>query len=325
MQLLPLILGIVLLPKACALVCHGCEAEGTETCKDEEVMCSPSTDQCYAMRMTSYSACTLKCYECAPDASNTCEDKEVTCPPSGDQCAAMRVILYVEPSRPSSNGKKCQYCNGPQCSETLHCEGKEVYCVTAKAYTLRCSKCIQTSSGACIEKDMICSYPGSQCASERITTYAGGFKINDLQMKSCVVDEQCGESSINFGMSRHVITTKCCTTDFCNTQPAPEPSRHRPNGKKCYHCNGPICSETVNCEGNEDHCITKTVLSGGEKKIVKGCASRQLCLSTINAEIKGAIGGTFTCCQGNNCNSASSTSAGLLLLAAPLVSVVMFS
>ncbi|XP_027142199.1 ly6/PLAUR domain-containing protein 3-like [Larimichthys crocea] len=193
------------------------------------------------------------------------------------------------------------------------------------AYTLRCNKCIPTSSGGCVNTEKICSAHGYQCASVRMISYAGGLKVSDLQMKSCVVQEQCGETSINFGLGRHVITTECCAIDFCNTKPASEPSRHTPNGKKCYHCNGPKCTATLNCEGNEDHCITKTVISGEKQEIIKGCASSKMCSSTVNAEIKGAIGGTFTCCQGDYCNSASSTSAGLLLLVAPLVSFVMFS
>lgn len=68
-----------------------------------------------------------------------------------------------------------------------------------------------------------------------------------------------------------------------------------------------------------------SVTAGGKLKITKGCASRQMCLVTENAQIKAAIGGEMTCCQGDFCNGASSTSAGLLLLVTPLVSLLMFS
>lgn len=133
-----------------------------------------------------------------------------------------------------------------------------------------------------------------------------------------------------------------------------EAERHDTNGHKCYHCDGERCSLTLTCAGNEDHCITKTgnrctasnvslcytegnlsshtgiisILSvnvGGKIKITKGCASRQMCSATENAQIKAAIGGEMTCCRGDFCNGASITSAGLLLLVTPLVSLLMFS
>ncbi|XP_031155605.2 urokinase plasminogen activator surface receptor-like [Sander lucioperca] len=121
-----------------------------------------------------------------------------------------------------------------------------------------------------------------------------------------------------------MVTSKCCTSNLCNTQPAPEPSKSNPNGKMCFYCDGQKCNNTLNCEGNQDYCISTTVNAKELKVTLKGCASKIMC-SKQTTQTGGALATEISCCQGNFCNSASSTSAGLLLLLAPLVSLVMLS
>ncbi|XP_045898932.1 urokinase plasminogen activator surface receptor-like [Micropterus dolomieu] len=194
-----------------------------------------------------------------------------------------------------------------------------------KAYTLKCYECVLGNSGTCTDTTKECPLSGQQCGALRVLSYAGGSKLVDLNVKSCALADECIEGSVNFGISRTVITSKCCTSDLCNTQPPAEPSKSNPNGKKCFSCDGQKCTATLNCEGNEDHCISAAVNTGGVQTTVKGCASKQICSNTANPQISGAIGPEISCCQGDFCNSASSTSAGLLLLVAPLFSLVMFS
>ena len=50
---------------------------------------------------------------------------------------------------------------------------------------------------------------------------AGGSKVSEMDMKMCVLAEQCVEGSFNFGVTKSVITSKCCTSELCNSQPAP--------------------------------------------------------------------------------------------------------
>ncbi|XP_045900191.1 urokinase plasminogen activator surface receptor-like [Micropterus dolomieu] len=193
-----------------------------------------------------------------------------------------------------------------------------------KTYTLTCYQCVPGSSGTCTGTTKQCPLRAHQCRAARITSYIGDSKLADVNIKTCALDEQCLEGAVNFGITRTVITSKCCATDLCNSEPAAEPSLARDNGLKCHRCDGQKCS-TLNCKGNEDHCISAAVNLRGEKKIMKGCASEKMCSDTANAQIAGAIPGETSCCQGDFCNSASSKSAGLLLLVAPLFSLVMFS
>ncbi|XP_060937893.1 urokinase plasminogen activator surface receptor-like [Limanda limanda] len=194
-----------------------------------------------------------------------------------------------------------------------------------KASTLKCYECSSDASGSCKDTEKQCPSNGYQCAALRVTSYAGASKVSDINVKSCAVAEQCVEGSLNFGVSRTVITSKCCTSDLCNTQLAPAPAKSTPNGKKCFRCDGQTCSGTLNCEGSEDRCMTTTVDVAGEKITMKGCASKVMCVGSETAQLPGGIGVGLSCCQGDFCNSAISTRAGLLLRVAPLVTWVMFS
>ncbi|XP_078030251.1 uncharacterized protein LOC144466579 [Epinephelus lanceolatus] len=123
----------------------------------------------------------------------------------------------------------------------------------ATAYTLKCYECIPEASGTCTDTIKECP---SHCAATRAIIYAGGLKLIDVNSKDCVVAEHCIEASANFGLVKTVITRKCCTSELCNTQPAPEPTKSNPNGKKCFTCDGQSCTATLNCEGDEDYCIS---------------------------------------------------------------------
>ncbi|KAL7859136.1 hypothetical protein SRHO_G00142830 [Serrasalmus rhombeus] len=100
------------------------------------------------------------------------------------------------------------------------------------------------------------------------------------------------------------VNSKCCNSELCNSQKVPVLPQGRPNGLKCYTCTDKDCSQTVNCEGDQDRCITSTVNSSGVQLTMKGCGSKDLCSGdAFSSEEAGPVG-DMSCCEGNFCNSA---------------------
>ncbi|XP_025767100.1 urokinase plasminogen activator surface receptor [Oreochromis niloticus] len=205
------------------------------------------------------------------------------------------------------------------------------------ACALQCYECIPGLSLNCTETTKECP-SNTQCGSFRIISYAGGTDLTDVKMKMCALAEECSEASVNLGVAQAVITSKCCTSDLCNTQDAPGGTIPSPNGKKCYQCDGIDCTKTLTCNGNEDHCIS---VAEGETTKVKGCTSKMICSNTKIAQISAIIGAEISCCQGDLCNSPSTavtttsqpssttasttTSLMLLLFVTLLISLVLSS
>ncbi|MED6262066.1 hypothetical protein ATANTOWER_013982 [Ataeniobius toweri] len=194
--------------------------------------------------------------------------------------------------------------------------------VLPEADTLKCYECSEDLSGTCTEKTTECPSQNYQCAVERSLIFQGGRKISDVKAKGCAVPEQCLEHSINFGVSRTVQKTTCCSTELCNNQ-FPD-YKSIPNGKKCFSCDGQSCTSTLNCEEDENYCIKATVNSEGQTLTLKGCASKSMCSDQATSLMKQFNGTQFSCCQGNYCNSASTASPILLHLLVPLFFSVFF-
>uniref|UniRef100_A0A3Q2VTK9 Urokinase plasminogen activator surface receptor-like n=1 Tax=Haplochromis burtoni TaxID=8153 RepID=A0A3Q2VTK9_HAPBU len=189
------------------------------------------------------------------------------------------------------------------------------------ACALKCYECTPDLSGSCTQTTKECP-SNTQCRSARLTSYAGSTKA-EVKMKSCAAAEECVQASVNFGVTETLLTSKCCTSDLCNSQDAPE-GLSSPNGKKCFQCDGNGCTKTLNCNGNQDHCISTTMSAGGQKVTLKGCASKLICSGMQSAQFAAITGAEISCCQGNLCNGASSTTVGLLLFVTPLISLVLF-
>uniref|UniRef100_A0A3Q0R1F3 UPAR/Ly6 domain-containing protein n=1 Tax=Amphilophus citrinellus TaxID=61819 RepID=A0A3Q0R1F3_AMPCI len=121
-----------------------------------------------------------------------------------------------------------------------------------------------------------------------------------LLVSSLNVVRDCISGSINFGFDGIVITSSCCSSDLCNSQDAPVAIIPSPNGKTCF----------------QYYCIS---VNGNKPAVLSVCMS-------VLPLLRGTFifGGPISCCQGNLFNSASSTTAGLLLSVAPLISLIWF-
>ncbi|KAM4579692.1 uncharacterized protein PAE49_004873 [Odontesthes bonariensis] len=267
-----------------------------------------------------------KCFTCE---GQTCT-KTLNCEGNEDRCVSATSIVDGN----TITRKGCaseQMCSASTAAKYKAASGEELSCCqgdlcnSAGRETLTCYECLPGDSEPCKESKK-CPSQNHQCGSFRIMSYKGGSKVEDDEAKSCALAQECGEHFLNFGAVKTLITTKCCNSDLCNTQSAPaDASKFSPNGKKCFTCEGQTCTKTLNCEGNEDRCVSGTSIVDGNTITRKGCASEQMCSASTAAKYKAVSGEELSCCQGDLCNSAGSTSAGLPLMAVPLISLVLLS
>uniref|UniRef100_A0A3P9C561 UPAR/Ly6 domain-containing protein n=1 Tax=Maylandia zebra TaxID=106582 RepID=A0A3P9C561_9CICH len=181
-----------------------------------------------------------------------------------------------------------------------------------KSCALKCYDCIGESSENC-NKTTECSF---STQSDRLHI----SKV-DVTVKTCA--GFCDEGSFSTGVGRNFFTTKCCSSDLCNTEISVGNILSL-NGKKCFYCDQQNCKKTHHCYKNEDFCFSATVNSEGAQATAKGCISKFFCQKPKTVFEKGFIR-ELNCCQGDFCNSTSSTSASFLLLVALLISANLLS
>ncbi|XP_039530078.1 phospholipase A2 inhibitor subunit gamma B-like [Pimephales promelas] len=131
----------------------------------------------------------------------------------------------------------------------------------SEALTLTCFNCTGTPPATCTSTANC-----SQCSSTN-TTMASIDGRNNVDVKSCDTGP-CVNLTINSALIR--ISSKCCSSDYCNNATDSE------NGLSCDVTGG-----TLKCKVGENQCFTVTVGFNGTNLNLKGCASQNICNSTL--------------------------------------------
>lgn len=202
------------------------------------------------------SAYTLNCYKCVPGVSGTCTVEEKNCPTARYQCGSMRIVSYASTddfvalsfvflnkwfTRVSlrefavfvSGGAILTQINMKSCFLPEECmEGSVNFGMSRYVIPIKCC-----NANLC----NIQHAPGNTRFYIFFYIYVSLSFVLIYKFKFiCILS-----SNIYDWLGLDVV----CFT---------EPNKTIPNGKKCYYCNGQTCRATLNCEGSEDHCISKS-------------------------------------------------------------------
>ncbi|XP_034035300.1 uncharacterized protein LOC117518309 [Thalassophryne amazonica] len=197
-----------------------------------------------------------------------------------------------------------------------------LWTIYSSAGALQCSTC----SGSCTNPVLLnCANGEQMCGTASVSANLTSLAVGTQQFfRGCAGSNLCTSAgpltaSLHVGVASVRISAECCNTDNCNnkTLPVPIAPANVANSLKCFTCD-PItsqCNITIQCEGVEDRCFnTKVSLpSFGVNGTISGCASSNLCSNFASAVMQfvpniGNITSGPTCCTGNLCNSATTTS-----------------
>ncbi|XP_038127619.1 urokinase plasminogen activator surface receptor-like isoform X1 [Cyprinodon tularosa] len=193
-----------------------------------------------------------------------------------------------------------------------------------KADTLTCHECVRDGfSNGCTEQGTAaCSTQNHHCIAGRVYTFYDFGVLANIPYRGCSLPEECFEGTLNFGHTKGVLNSTCCSTELCNNQYPDAVYNAIPNGKKCFTCDSHTCNKTLTCNGDEDYCAESKVGDSGPSSTLKGCVSKVLCSDKSILLVEQLTGLKISCCQGDFCNSANSGSPIVLLLLVPLLSSI---
>ncbi|KAK2824882.1 hypothetical protein Q7C36_018809 [Tachysurus vachellii] len=164
-----------------------------------------------------------------------------------------------------------------------------------------------------------------QCASLTLLVI-NNFNNMSAVLKTCaVLDIFCSPMTVNLGELVTTSNAMCCNTTLCNNETLPVIPVPLPNGRICYTCFNNNCTQTVDCGGNEDRCLTLTASQLDITATMKGCVDKSFCSNSQPFFSVRNINVSVQCCDGNLCNSAEIFTTSFLLMIISLHSSLFFS
>ncbi|XP_053547220.1 phospholipase A2 inhibitor and Ly6/PLAUR domain-containing protein-like isoform X2 [Bombina bombina] len=160
---------------------------------------------------------------------------------------------------------------------------------------LECDVCYTTNAITCSGHYTKCDSSQNHCMMTLTQTTFGDVRVAVLE-KSCGSVYQCTHTSsfstVGYAVS---VDSVCCDTDYCNNGTMIWKQQNKTlNGVTCPSCfakNSKSCDPraTVNCKGDENHCIQFTVTKHrGDTIKFAGCASEGMGKSHGKAAFRGS-------------------------------------
>ncbi|XP_044217124.1 urokinase plasminogen activator surface receptor-like isoform X3 [Thunnus albacares] len=155
------------------------------------------------------------------------------------------------------------------------------------------------------------------CATFAFQGYGNGTVTQDtirFCLSSSIFSEGNHTFSFNDGFGGGAASVHMCNTDGCNSEIIPHPAVQKKNNLQCFTCDdrfSAVCNKTLQCVGEQDHCISGTVgdidNKGGTFPVF-GCVSANLCQVVPRLEL--LLDAKFLhapkCCRSSFCNSLDS-------------------
>ncbi|XP_053355214.1 urokinase plasminogen activator surface receptor-like [Clarias gariepinus] len=177
---------------------------------------------------------------------------------------------------------------------------------------LNCLHCA-SESGSCTTTTSQQCPSDNVCAALIYNFSLSRFIVNIGEIHGCLPQAVCNPHktnpsiletiySANVGVAKGFLSIFCCESNNCNRISDNKEQDNKPNGLQCLSCWNPpdkTCNSSISCAGNQDHCITGTVINLANLT-VKGCASKSFC----GANFHNSSLGNVQCCTGNLCNSS---------------------